>query len=474
MSASITLINSTDIHSYDDNNFTSIRGMASSNDGSKMYLVIAVVTGYGILKSTNYGVSWQAINPNDGNTAWYFTSIACSSDGTIVYATHLGNGLYKSIDSGQTWNYVFAGGQSLPGIENYSSDNVYQVTCDATGTKLIMTTNYSKVIYRSTDGGVTWINVYNIPNASDYPQNAITLTSNVDGSVIYAAFNTSDLKIYKSTNHGNSWSVISTLGTVTGPFSSIATNLTGDFVFACSSNGDLNIFYETHAVKSVLPAFNGSLVTTVACYNNGYNVLVMINNATQTYSVANLFPPGPIPQPSNIPCFNENTKILCLKDSNEVYVNIQDIRKGDLVKTLRNGYVPVNIIGTSKIYNPNNSMRSKHRLYICKPNKYPSLIEELIITGCHSILTDTITDIQRAKTIGLLGKIYVTDNNYRLIACIDDKAEPYMIEGVFNIWHLALDNDNLYMNYGIYANGLLVESCPINYLKLLSGMTLIE
>jgi len=37
-----------------------------------------------------------------------------------------------------------------------------------------------------------------------------------------------------------------------------------------------------------------------------------------------------------------------------------------------------------------------------------------------------------------------------------------------------LENDNYYTNYGVYANGLLVETSSKRYLKELSEMTLIE
>jgi hypothetical protein len=42
-----------------------------------------------------------------------------------------------------------------------------------------------------------------------------------------------------------------------------------------------------------------------------------------------------------------------------------------------------------------------------------------------------------------------------------------------NIYHIALENDDPYMNYGIYANGLLVESCSKRYLKELSKMRIL-
>lgn len=59
------------------------------------------------------------------------------------------------------------------------------------------------------------------------------------------------------------------------------------------------------------------------------------------------------------------------------------------------------------------------------------------------------------------------------MACIDERTKVYQKRGYQTIYHLALENDYYYGNYGIYANGLLVESCSKRYLKELSNMTLI-
>jgi len=173
-------------------------------------------------------------------------------------------------------------------------------------------------------------------------------------------------------------------------------------------------------------------------------------------------------------CFLEGSKILCSIDGQETYVPIETIRKGTLVKTRLNGYVPVDMIGHSKMYNPGHSLHSKNRLYRLSHNQYPELTEDLILTGCHSILVDELTEEQREKSIAYTGDIYITDDKYRLIACLDPRAHPYASEGIHNIWHLALENENYYWNYGIYANGLLVETTSKRMMKELSGMELIE
>jgi hypothetical protein len=176
-----------------------------------------------------------------------------------------------------------------------------------------------------------------------------------------------------------------------------------------------------------------------------------------------------------IPCFMEGTKILCLNaQMKEEYIPIENIRKGHLVKTSLNGFVPVCMIGHSVISNPGVNDRIKNRLYKCTKDNYPELFEDLYITGCHSILVDKLSDSQLKTTKDELGDVFITDRKYRLMAYLDHRSEPYTETGTYNIWHLALENNDYLMNYGIYANGLLVESTSKRYMKELSGMKLVE
>ena len=171
-------------------------------------------------------------------------------------------------------------------------------------------------------------------------------------------------------------------------------------------------------------------------------------------------------------CFKEGSQIL----TDTGYKAIEMLRKGDLVKTSKNGFLPIDMIGKRVIYNPAEKERIKEQLYKCSKEQYPEVFEDLVITGCHSILVDRFASKeQREKAIEVnSGRLCITDKKYRLPACVDDRASVYEVKGDFTIYHIALENDDYYMNYGVYANGLLVETCSKRYLKELSKMELIE
>ena len=172
-------------------------------------------------------------------------------------------------------------------------------------------------------------------------------------------------------------------------------------------------------------------------------------------------------------CFKEGTKILCFTDKEE-YIPIEKLKTGDLVKTFSSGFKKIQHIGHSKMYHNVNEIRSKNKLYKCCNTEYPELTEDLVITGCHSILVKSFKDPEQVeKTQEVLGKIYITEKYYRLPACVDNKTQIFEEEGIHTIWHFSLENNDYYMNYGVYANGLLVETSSNRMMVELSGMKFI-
>tara|TARA_B110000858_G_C17775283_1_gene461904 strand:+ start:121 stop:1455 length:1335 start_codon:yes stop_codon:yes gene_type:complete len=176
----------------------------------------------------------------------------------------------------------------------------------------------------------------------------------------------------------------------------------------------------------------------------------------------------------DIVCFLENTKILCLENNIEKNVLVQDLVPGTLVKTYSHGYIPLDIIGNKTIVNPNSQIkdylgnRLKNQLYVLNTNNN----DPLILTGCHSLLVDKLTESQkRNMLLECNGKTYMTDEKYRLMAYLSD-MKIYDYSGSANIWHFSLERQEENMNYGVYANGILVESCSKRMMLSYSDMKL--
>ena len=518
---SFSLIRSVNFSEYCQSNYLNITGITTSSNGSIIFVSIRSESFtepisqpvYTIIKSNNNGddLSWSGIPVPVNN----LTSIACSSDGNIVFFANSGVNFWKSTngfanqDNTSPITYI---PDTLPPASDPSSstpnpnpevtilnthrtlNDISQVACDSTGQKLIMTTNLSISIYQSTDGGLTWNFIFpneNFDSQTTYNYNLniesdkrpLYVASSSNGDILYAATNEDTYspvskisRILRSTNSGVTWSVVNTNG-LSGYFNSIVTNDSGDCVFV-NQNVSLHIFYPDNSSQNTVLNLSGlNSLGAMSVYNNNNLGLVVAQNSSDMTTVSGTsYGPGVISIYSfGFPCFKEDSKILCLKEDKEVYVKIQDIRKGDLVKTLKKGYVSVNMIGTTNIYHPAICFsRNKDQLYRCSQKEYPELFEDLVITGSHSILVDKFTnDIQRLKVIEINGSTFITDGKYRLPACADLRSSVYENKGHINIYHLALDNDDYFTNYGIWANGLLVESCSKHYLNDLSNMTLL-
>lgn len=202
------------------------------------------------------------------------------------------------------------------------------------------------------------------------------------------------------------------------------------------------------------------------------------SNSIGTSSQANVYTNGDVLNNNgayylypNAPCFLEGSTILCQIDGVEKYVPVESMQKDMLVKTYLHGFKRVVVLAKGEIVNPGNDERTENRLYKCSKEKYPELTEDLYITGCHSILKGLVSDKEMEDTRKHLGKIYVTDKKFRLMAHIDERAEPWNSEGTYTIYNFALENEDDGMNYGVYAGGgLLVETCAIRTLLNRSNM----
>ncbi len=453
---------------------------------------------------------------SDGGYTWSSTAsspsinrcnaIACSTNGLIVAAIGNSSECYISINSGLTWTIV----------NNVQSNDVLFIAMTSDGT-------YALIGGHNGSSLAQYINISSGP-----PYTAVTVSdpNNYTGSArlkSMCGYNTgfiigSELGVCRYLIGGS----VSLISSGTGSFNSatVSCDPTGIYIVASTdgkytsktlststtiplasslyssvcfySSGGTNYFALAGRYNSTNPAIwlsydsGGTFSQVINSLNNFTNLNIDGNQhvfgAYSNYKQINIL--GGISAVTgnygiymgnyNIAiCFKEGSKILCLIDEQEIYVPVETITPGTLVKTRLDGYKPVALIGTSKLYNSGDDIRGSRRLYKLTQEHYPELIEDLVLTGCHCILTETITDEERSGIVDIMKNVYVTDCKYRLPTCVDQRAVPYEKEGVFPIWHLALEHDDIFMNYGIYANGLLVESTSKRMISLYSGMKMI-
>ncbi len=160
-------------------------------------------------------------------------------------------------------------------------------------------------------------------------------------------------------------------------------------------------------------------------------------------------------------CFNFGTKILVLKDSREKYVPVQDLRRGDIVKTYLHGYRKIDCIGRGRMVNDPSSLTSC--MYKMTKTDKNGLIEDLYVTGGHSILVNALSneEKQKQKCISFSETI---DDKVLLLAAASNQFVKVQGKKLYTYYHFTCENggdDN--RRFGVYANGILTETPSKNY-----------
>jgi hypothetical protein len=166
-------------------------------------------------------------------------------------------------------------------------------------------------------------------------------------------------------------------------------------------------------------------------------------------------------------CYNFDTKILCLNDSlEEEYIPIQNLKSGDVVKTYLHGYQRIDLIG--KISFTNNPSQWNQCMYKMEKTEENGLLEDLIVTGGHSILLDEFTESEKENLnkLGVKEYAYKIDDKYLLLVSASDKFIKLTGSNIYTCYHFVLEtNGNDDKQFGIWANGILTETTSKNYFK---------
>jgi photosystem II stability/assembly factor-like uncharacterized protein len=189
-------------------------------------VIYAGATNGGIFKTTDGGTSWSpifdeqpylaigaiTIHPDNSNIIY-----AGTGDRNFTGNSFIGNGVYKSEDAGETWNNIGleqTGAVTEILIDPTDADRIFASTLGNPHVK-----NGFRGVYRSDDGGETWSNKLLVADSAGVVD-LIMDPSNPD--ILYAAgynrmrnyysstVSGPNAKIYKTTNGGESWAILST------------------------------------------------------------------------------------------------------------------------------------------------------------------------------------------------------------------------------------------------------------------------
>jgi len=166
--------------------------MTDYNDENTAY----VSSQYGNFSiTTDGGLTFTGISPGSGD--WVTPIAQDPADPNTIYIG--GMNLFKSIDKGTTWNTIYTNFQSnIQKISIAPSDHNYIYAC-----------NISE-IYRTVNGGTSWINI-----ASGLPTSLAAMTGiavcSSNPLKVWVTFSdySSGNKVFKSVNGGNTWTNVS-------------------------------------------------------------------------------------------------------------------------------------------------------------------------------------------------------------------------------------------------------------------------
>jgi hypothetical protein len=343
------------------------------------------------------------------------------------------------------------------------------VAVDNTATVTLATTYDGDTVIKywySIDYGVNWIDptneivIANLTNGVTYSMwyYAVTFTGAspiyvAEVSPVQGAADAPTIVSITPSTDGTTLSVEFTAPAYTG--SSAITNYT-----YTKNNGGLYTAFSPAQTTSPLTISGTALDAT-------YKVAIAAINGSGVGSTSTV-----VTVLTFVPCFAKGTKIL----TNKGYRRIETLRPGDMVETLKHKFLAIHTIGRRGVIPPRDVVnRTPNHLYRCSPNVFPELFEDLVMTGYHAVLQSTLPPALETKVREMYkGDVYITEDMYRVPVCLYPRAKVFIPDGdaetEFEIFNFALEAEDRYVNYGVYANGLKVESTSIRYMEDLSQM----
>jgi len=231
----------------------------------------------------------------------------------------------------------------------------------------------------------------------------------------------------------------------------MSTSFTGDFKFRMNNKWTTNYggVWDTEAL-----VYDGSnIIAPVLPSGSYYTIRLNLNTMKFSKTVTDIN--------GVVSCFNEGTKILCLnKNLQEEYIPIENLRKGDLVKSYLHGYRKIDLIGKKSMVN--NPQKWDKCMYKMEKTEENGLLEDLIVTGWHAILVDELGEnkkINEKLSNSINSKI---DDKYLLLAAASSDFIKIENNKLHTYYHFALETEDVEQQFGVWANCILTETISKN------------
>ena len=176
---------------YDNDTALKVNGLAV-NPGNSQEIFIATSRG-DILKSTNAGVSWTAVN--QAKSTNLVKLYIAPQNNKVLFAASDTKGIYRSMDGGTTWVNL------IKNLKDFKSANVFKALAfGQTGSSSIYLANKYGLL-KSADLGNTWTNIELLTPDAQATINALAINPKNEQEIYYVTNTT----FYTTSDGGKSW-----------------------------------------------------------------------------------------------------------------------------------------------------------------------------------------------------------------------------------------------------------------------------
>lgn len=162
------------------------------------YFNVDAVSGDGVFKSTDHGVTWSQLSSTTGAAFDFCTKVLCDAAGNVYISSR--SGVFRSANGGTSWTTITPSGL---GTSRFSD-----MELSSTGRLHVSAGIISACSYRYTDNPSTVTSATWTAPASGYPSSSVRIEIGCSGNTLYALPSNGSYEVptlYKSTDGGANW-----------------------------------------------------------------------------------------------------------------------------------------------------------------------------------------------------------------------------------------------------------------------------